>query len=162
MTSTKSASRSTPQHHAQRELEALVSMDHSHGGDARCRELDRVLPQPLHLHPEASPIGDYKAEIANLRDVHTRVIHLVDDAATDREPEAGLPIAQPTISLLLLLQVGAIPGATGAGPALRRAAEPSVGRRAGISICGLFRNLQRKSTRTPSAASDGQRHAGKV
>ena len=31
-------------HDAQRELEALVAMDHSHGWDARRHELDRVLP----------------------------------------------------------------------------------------------------------------------
>ncbi len=67
-------------HDAQRELEALVTVDHSHGGDARRDELDRVLPQPLHFHPEPAPIGHQKTEIADLRDVDARVVHLVDDA----------------------------------------------------------------------------------
>ena len=66
-------------------------MHDAHGGDARGDQFDRVLPKPLDLDPEPTPVGDQKAEIADLRNIDARVVHLIDDAAADREPEPRHP-----------------------------------------------------------------------
>src|SRR3569623_200311 len=50
-------------------------------------ERQLVMVQPLDLHPETRVVGDDDAEVAYLRDVHARIIHLVDDAVADGEPE---------------------------------------------------------------------------
>jgi hypothetical protein len=48
-----------------------------------------VIRDALDLGPEAFAIGDDEAEITNLRNVDPRVIDLVDDAKTEREPQPG-------------------------------------------------------------------------
>ena len=64
-----------------------------------------------------SPVGHDEAEIANLRNVDARVVHLVEDAAADREPE---PRAARGAADHLL--GAAAPGRRQAGAAGRRAA----------------------------------------
>ena len=74
--------------HAQRELEALVPVHDAHGGHSRRRKLQGVAVHPLDLHPEPAPVRDDEAEIPDLRNVDTRMVDLVEDAAADREPES--------------------------------------------------------------------------
>src|SRR6516164_534962 len=71
----------------QSELEACVTVDDLHRWHARRRQLNDILPQPLDLDPEARAIADEKTEIADLRDVDTRIVDLVNDAAADGEPQ---------------------------------------------------------------------------
>src|SRR5260370_25806239 len=63
-------------------------MNDVHCGRAGRGELQVVLPQALHLDPEARTVADDETEVADLRDVNARVIDLVDDAAPDGEPQA--------------------------------------------------------------------------
>ena len=74
--------------HTQPEIEALVMVHDVHRGHAGRGEPQLVLPQPLHLDPEARTVGDDETEVADLRQVNARVIDLVDDAAADGEPQA--------------------------------------------------------------------------
>ena len=74
--------------HTQREIEALVLVHDVHRGRAGGGEPQLVLPQPLHLDPEACAVADDETEVADLRDVKARVIDLVDDSAADGEPQA--------------------------------------------------------------------------
>ena len=73
---------------AQAELEALVPVHDVHRWAAGRGEFHAVLPQALDLHPETGAVGDDEAEIADLRQVDSRVVDLVDDPAADREPQA--------------------------------------------------------------------------
>ena len=73
---------------AQRELESRVPVHDAHRRNSGSEQLHRMLPQPLHLHPEPVAVGDDEAEIPDLWNVDARVIHLVHDAAADREPQA--------------------------------------------------------------------------
>ena len=74
--------------HTQREIEALVVVHDVHRGRAGRGEPQLVLPQALHLDPEARAVADDETQVADLRDVNARVIDLVDDAAADGEPQA--------------------------------------------------------------------------
>jgi len=60
--------------------------------------------------PPASYLLVRAKAIADLWDLDARVIHLVDDAETESEPISDSPSAHPTMSLALLVQVGAVPG----------------------------------------------------
>ena len=73
---------------AQRELEALVPVHDAHRRYSRRGKRQGVAVHPLDLHPEAAPVGDDDAEIADLRNVDARIVNLVEDAAADGEPES--------------------------------------------------------------------------
>ncbi len=79
-----STSRSRAGRDAQRELETLVLVHDLHGGHSGPGERQGVAVHPLHLHPESASVGDDDAEVADLRNVDSRVIDLVEDAAADR------------------------------------------------------------------------------
>src|SRR5271163_4639 len=89
-------------------------------GNAGLEQIDRVLPEPLDLHPEALAVGHDEAEVADLRDIDPRVVDLVQNAAADREPQART-IRRAAHHLL----VARAPGRLQAGAARRRAAARS-------------------------------------
>jgi len=47
-----------------------------------------VITKPFDLRPEAKAVGNDESEIANLRNVDPRIIHFVDNAESEREPNA--------------------------------------------------------------------------
>jgi hypothetical protein len=51
------------------------------------QQLQRVIGVALDFRPEPIGAGDDKPEVADLRDVDPRVVHLVDDAEADRKPQ---------------------------------------------------------------------------
>ncbi len=71
----------------QPQIEARMLMDDFDRGNAGSRLHAAVTAQALHLHPEALAVGDDESEVADLRDVGARVIHLVQDAEARGEPE---------------------------------------------------------------------------
>ena len=76
---------------AQRQGEARMAMRHGGERNARRRRVERVAVQPLDLDPEARTVAHDEAEVADLRDVDARVVHLVDDAAPEGEPQPRRP-----------------------------------------------------------------------
>lgn len=58
------------------------------GGRARCEQSQRVVLKPLDLDPETTAVDDDKTEVTNLRDVDLRIVHFVDNAKAEREPDA--------------------------------------------------------------------------
>jgi hypothetical protein len=63
-------------------------------GDRDCRhpgsgEMHPPGVETLDLHPEAPAVADDEAEVADLRDIDARIVHLVDDAVANGEPEPG-------------------------------------------------------------------------
>ncbi len=72
--------------HPQGQPKSLVLVGDLHRGRPRRQQLEPIVLQPLDLDPEAFPVGDDEAEIADLRDVDPRVVDLVDDPEPDREP----------------------------------------------------------------------------
>src|SRR5205085_2169959 len=77
--------------HTQREIDALVLVHDVHRGHAGRGEPQLVLPQPLHLDPEARTVGDDETEVADLRQVNAQVIDYVYYAAADGEPQTLVP-----------------------------------------------------------------------
>src|SRR3954468_20450334 len=63
-------------------------LDRRHAGGQRPQ---RVVLVALDLGPEPVWSGDDKAEIADLRDIDPRIIDLVDDAKSEREPQPRRP-----------------------------------------------------------------------
>ena len=70
----------------QRQLEAFVPVDDVHRRGRGRAELHYVPPQALYLYPETRTVGDDEPEVADLRQIDARVVHLVDDATADGEP----------------------------------------------------------------------------
>ncbi|GAB4351276.1 MAG: hypothetical protein Kow0073_06330 [Immundisolibacter sp.] len=68
------------------EREARMAMPHRHGRHARLGEFYPAVVDTLQLLPETRAVGDDETEVANLRQVDPRAVHLVDDALPDREP----------------------------------------------------------------------------
>ena len=79
----------------QAELEAWVPVQDFDGRDAGTGRRDAVIGIPLDLDPEAVAVSDNEAEIADLRHVDARVVHLVDDAVADGHPKPGWPEGRP-------------------------------------------------------------------
>ena len=76
---------------AQAQRIALVPMDDFDGRNAGRQEPQPIVGDALHLGPEAVAVGNDEAEVADLRDVDARVVHFVDDAEPQGEPEARKP-----------------------------------------------------------------------
>ena len=74
---------------AQGQLKARVFVHDPHGRHAGARRLEPVGVHPLDLDPEPLAVRHDETEVADLRDVDTRVIDLVDDSAADGEPDSG-------------------------------------------------------------------------
>ena len=74
--------------HAHREREARMPVDRVEDRHARVRAAQFAVRAPLHLDPESGAIGDDEPEVAHLRHVHARVVHLVHDPEPRREPHA--------------------------------------------------------------------------
>ena len=106
-----------PRHDGERQLEASVAMDDVDRRNAGLEEVDRVLPEPLDLHPKALAIGHQETEVADLRNVYSRIVDFVQDPAADGEPESRA--ARGTADHLF---VAGAPGGLQAGAARRRAA----------------------------------------
>src|SRR5580693_299071 len=62
-------------------------MDDVDRRNAGLEEVNRMLPEPLDLHPKAFAIAHDEAEVADLRNVYARIVDLVEDAAANGEPE---------------------------------------------------------------------------
>jgi hypothetical protein len=44
--------------------------------------------QPFDFHPKTTAIGHDESKIADLRNIEPRIVHLVDDAESQRKPDA--------------------------------------------------------------------------
>jgi hypothetical protein len=71
------------------DLETVMPVTDFHQRNPRARRLQDMLVQAFDLHPEPCIVGDDEPEITDLRNVDTRIIDLVHDAAPDREPDTA-------------------------------------------------------------------------
>src|SRR5579859_4396930 len=54
-----------------------------------------VVFDPLHLDPKALAVGNDEAEVPDLRNVDARIVHFIDDAEAQREPESRFAQGAP-------------------------------------------------------------------
>ena len=72
----------------QGEREALMRMHDFDSRSARRQQPQSVIFQSFDFHPKAKAIGHDETEISDLQNIGTRIIHFVDNAESEREPDA--------------------------------------------------------------------------
>ncbi len=68
-----------------------MPMDDAYGGHCGSRQIEGMVTDAFHLHPETSSVRNDESQIANLRDIDAWMINLVEDPAADGEPQARSP-----------------------------------------------------------------------
>src|SRR6185437_966555 len=74
--------------HAKSEFKPVVFVDDLDGRRARCEQPHRIFLKPLYLDPESASVGDNESKVAYLRSVDARIVNLVHNTETEREPDA--------------------------------------------------------------------------
>lgn len=96
-------------HNPQHELETVVMVDDSDGGNTRRKNLDRARPLPLYRHPKSTPIRHEKNKVANQSHIDERTVDFVDGAAAECKSEPEHVGCTTDYPIALLRQVGGIP-----------------------------------------------------